>query len=113
METSLMQSLRDKVGLNFDKGFPVKIHIVLLLSLIRKECLTLNLKEEMEVVLLFLDLHVPNVGRNMMVSAYPTPKSGHKMRYCSMLKVKGREDKQAPPSGSNSNASKKNCFYAI
>ncbi|XP_049357009.1 uncharacterized protein LOC125821644 [Solanum verrucosum] len=44
---------------------------------------------------------------------YGYGKSGHKMRDCPMLKVKGREEKQAPPSGSNSNALKKNHFYAL
>uniref|UniRef100_M1DCU0 Gag-pol protein n=1 Tax=Solanum tuberosum TaxID=4113 RepID=M1DCU0_SOLTU len=47
-----------QVGLDFDKGFLVKIPIILLLSLIRIGCLTLNFKEEMEVVLLWLDLLV-------------------------------------------------------
>ncbi|XP_049349343.1 uncharacterized protein LOC125813907 [Solanum verrucosum] len=40
-------------------------------------------------------------------------KIGHKIRDCPMLKVKGREDKKAPPSGSNSNDPKKNRFYAL
>ncbi|XP_049365743.1 uncharacterized protein LOC125830607 [Solanum verrucosum] len=40
-------------------------------------------------------------------------KSGKKMRDCLMLKVKVREDKQAPPSDSNSNAQKQNRFYAL
>ncbi|XP_049375518.1 uncharacterized protein LOC125840590 [Solanum verrucosum] len=40
-------------------------------------------------------------------------KIGNKMRDCPMLKVNGREDKQAPPSGSNSNALKQNRFYAL
>ena len=40
-------------------------------------------------------------------------KMGHKVRDFLMLKVKGREDKQAPPSGSNSNAQKQNRFYAL
>ncbi|XP_049381282.1 uncharacterized protein LOC125845795 [Solanum stenotomum] len=44
---------------------------------------------------------------------YGCGKSGHKMRDCPMLTAKGREGKQAPPSGSNSNAPKQNCFYAL
>ncbi|KAH0644862.1 hypothetical protein KY284_032746 [Solanum tuberosum] len=44
---------------------------------------------------------------------YGCGKSGHKMRDCPMLKVKGREYKQTPPSGSNSNAQKQNRFYAL
>ncbi|WMV19633.1 hypothetical protein MTR67_013018 [Solanum verrucosum] len=41
---------------------------------------------------------------------YGCGKSGHRMRDCPILKVQGREDKQAPPSGSNSNAPMKNVF---
>ncbi|XP_049381238.1 uncharacterized protein LOC125845746 [Solanum stenotomum] len=44
---------------------------------------------------------------------YGCGKVGHKIRYCPMVKVKGREDKQAPTSGSNPNAQKQNCFYAL
>ncbi|XP_049363665.1 uncharacterized protein LOC125828397 [Solanum verrucosum] len=40
-------------------------------------------------------------------------KSGHKMRDCPMLTAKEREGTQAPPSGLNSNASKKNRCYAL
>ncbi|XP_049391573.1 uncharacterized protein LOC125856004 [Solanum stenotomum] len=40
-------------------------------------------------------------------------KVGHNMRDYPMLKVKGREYKQAPPSGSNSNAQKQNRSYAL
>ncbi|XP_049364054.1 uncharacterized protein LOC125828771 [Solanum verrucosum] len=40
-------------------------------------------------------------------------KVGHNMRDCPMLKVKGREYKQAPPSGSDSNAQKQNRSYAL
>ncbi|XP_049367937.1 uncharacterized protein LOC125832784 [Solanum verrucosum] len=40
-------------------------------------------------------------------------KSRHKMRDWSMFKVKGREGKQAPPSGSNFNALKQNHVYAL
>ncbi|WMV08943.1 hypothetical protein MTR67_002328 [Solanum verrucosum] len=40
-------------------------------------------------------------------------KSGHRVRYCPILKVQGREGKQSPPSGSNSNAQKQNHFYAL
>ncbi|XP_049358574.1 uncharacterized protein LOC125823202 [Solanum verrucosum] len=38
-------------------------------------------------------------------------KNGHKMGYFPMLIAKGREGKQAPLSGSSSNAPKKNQFY--
>uniref|UniRef100_M1DFK3 Gag-pol polyprotein n=1 Tax=Solanum tuberosum TaxID=4113 RepID=M1DFK3_SOLTU len=40
-------------------------------------------------------------------------KSGHKMRDCPMLMAKGKEGKQAPPSGAGSNAPKKNQFCAL
>ncbi|XP_049360778.1 uncharacterized protein LOC125825494 [Solanum verrucosum] len=40
-------------------------------------------------------------------------KIGHNMRDCPILVTKGRENKQAPPSGSNSNAPKQNRFYAL
>ncbi|XP_049414617.1 uncharacterized protein LOC125877332 [Solanum stenotomum] len=40
-------------------------------------------------------------------------KSGHKMRDCSILTDRGRKGKQAPRSGSNSNAPKQNRFYAL
>lgn len=67
MGISLNEGLMDIVSRDFDNDFSVKLHIVLLLSLIRKGYLTLNLKEKMVVVLLFIYLHVPSVGRNMMV----------------------------------------------
>ncbi|XP_049345496.1 uncharacterized protein LOC125810024 [Solanum verrucosum] len=44
---------------------------------------------------------------------YGCGKSGYTMRDFPMLMAKGREGKQAPPSGSNSNASKQNHFYAL
>uniref|UniRef100_M1DF71 Gag-pol polyprotein n=1 Tax=Solanum tuberosum TaxID=4113 RepID=M1DF71_SOLTU len=44
---------------------------------------------------------------------YSCGKSGLKIRDCPVLKVKGREDKQAHPSGSNSNAQKQNRSYAL
>ncbi|XP_049358413.1 uncharacterized protein LOC125823000 [Solanum verrucosum] len=40
-------------------------------------------------------------------------KSGHMKRDCPMLRAQGREGKQVPPCGSNSNAPKKNHFYAL
>lgn len=40
-------------------------------------------------------------------------KVGHKMIYCPILKFKGREDKRAPSSDSNTNAQKQNNFYAF
>ncbi|XP_049382861.1 uncharacterized protein LOC125847242 [Solanum stenotomum] len=40
-------------------------------------------------------------------------KSGHVRRDCPMLKVQGRENKQAQASGSNSDAPKKNHFYSL
>uniref|UniRef100_M1DP11 Gag-pol protein n=1 Tax=Solanum tuberosum TaxID=4113 RepID=M1DP11_SOLTU len=40
-------------------------------------------------------------------------KSGHKMRDCPMLTAKGRQGKQAPPIGLDSNAPKQNRFYAL
>ncbi|XP_049397238.1 DEAD-box ATP-dependent RNA helicase 3B, chloroplastic-like [Solanum stenotomum] len=40
-------------------------------------------------------------------------KSGHMKRDCPMLRAQGREGKQVPPSGSNSDAPKKNHFYAL
>ncbi|XP_049375775.1 uncharacterized protein LOC125840853 [Solanum verrucosum] len=40
-------------------------------------------------------------------------KSGHMVRDCPMLKVQGREGNQVPPSGSNSDAPKKNRLYAL
>ncbi|XP_049364118.1 uncharacterized protein LOC125828839 [Solanum verrucosum] len=40
-------------------------------------------------------------------------KIGNKMRDSAMIKVQGREGKQAPLSGSNSSAPKKNRFYAL
>ncbi|KAH0680946.1 hypothetical protein KY285_021901 [Solanum tuberosum] len=40
-------------------------------------------------------------------------KSGHMKRDCPMLKVQGTKGKQVPPSGSNSDAPKKNRFYAL
>jgi len=40
-------------------------------------------------------------------------KSGHIKRDCPMLKAQGKKGKQVPPSGSNSDAPKKNLFYAL
>ncbi|KAH0636267.1 hypothetical protein KY290_036703 [Solanum tuberosum] len=40
-------------------------------------------------------------------------KDGHMKRDCTMLRAQGREGKQVPPSGSNSDAPKKNHFYAL
>uniref|UniRef100_M1DBI2 Gag-pol polyprotein n=1 Tax=Solanum tuberosum TaxID=4113 RepID=M1DBI2_SOLTU len=40
-------------------------------------------------------------------------KSGHKVRDCPMLMAKGREGKQAPPSGSGTSAPKQDRFYAF
>ncbi|KAK4706804.1 hypothetical protein R3W88_033636 [Solanum pinnatisectum] len=42
-----------------------------------------------------------------------SPRSGHQLKDCPTCTTKGRDDKQTPPSGSNSNAPKKNCFYAL
>ncbi|XP_049394693.1 uncharacterized protein LOC125858984 [Solanum stenotomum] len=46
-------------------------------------------------------------------SCFGCGKSSHKMRDCPMLTAKGREVKQAPPSGLSSNAPKQNRFYAL
>ena len=56
METSLIQGPTDKVDLDFEKDFPVKISLILHLSLTKIGCLTQNLKDKMEVILLWLDL---------------------------------------------------------
>jgi len=39
--------------------------------------------------------------------------SGHKIRDCPMIKAKGKEGKQAAPSGSSVNAPKQNKLYAL
>ncbi|KAK4706354.1 hypothetical protein R3W88_034083 [Solanum pinnatisectum] len=44
---------------------------------------------------------------------YGCGKSGHQLKYCPTRTTKGREGNQAPPSGSNSDAPKKNIFYAL
>ncbi|XP_049405072.1 uncharacterized protein LOC125868481 [Solanum stenotomum] len=50
---------------------------------------------------------------NCLVGTDGCGKSGHKMRDFPMFMAMGREGKQAPPSGSNSDAAKRNCFYAL
>ncbi|XP_049406233.1 uncharacterized protein LOC125869861 [Solanum stenotomum] len=44
---------------------------------------------------------------------YGCGKSGHQLNNCPTVTTKGREDKQTPPSGSNSNAQKQNHFNAL
>ncbi|KAK4733737.1 hypothetical protein R3W88_007998 [Solanum pinnatisectum] len=44
---------------------------------------------------------------------YGCGKSGHQLKDCPTRTTKGREGNQAPPSGSNSDAPKKNRFYAL
>uniref|UniRef100_M1E156 Gag-pol polyprotein n=1 Tax=Solanum tuberosum TaxID=4113 RepID=M1E156_SOLTU len=44
---------------------------------------------------------------------YGCGKSGNQLKNFPTLVAKGREDKQIPPSGSNSDASKKNFFYSL
>ena len=64
------------------------------------------------VVLLLIGLIVQNVVRSMMVvcswndCCYNCGKSVHIMKDCTMLKVQGREGKQAPHSSSNPDAPK-------
>ncbi|XP_049353597.1 uncharacterized protein LOC125818110, partial [Solanum verrucosum] len=48
-----------------------------------------------------------------MDGCFSCGKSGHMKRDCPMIRAQGREGKQVPPSGSNSDAPKKNCFYAL
>jgi len=69
MEISLTQGLMDKVDLNFDKGFPVKVPPMLLLSSTKIGCVTLSLKEVMVVDLRFPCLLVQSVEGSTMVSA--------------------------------------------
>ncbi|KAH0746279.1 hypothetical protein KY285_007936 [Solanum tuberosum] len=83
-----MQSTMDKVRLDFDKVFPVKIPIMLLLSLISKGCITLNLKEEMEVCGMKQDEKCLADTDGF----YGCGKSGHMVRDFPMLKVKGVRD---------------------
>ncbi|KAH0743176.1 hypothetical protein KY290_031169 [Solanum tuberosum] len=44
---------------------------------------------------------------------YGCGKSGHQLKDCPIRAAKGKEGNQVPPSGSNFDASKKNCFYAL
>ncbi|XP_049368386.1 uncharacterized protein LOC125833282 [Solanum verrucosum] len=44
---------------------------------------------------------------------YGFGKSGHQLRNCPTHSAKGKEDKQTPPSGSNSNTQKQIHFYAL
>ncbi|KAH0706305.1 hypothetical protein KY285_010808 [Solanum tuberosum] len=44
---------------------------------------------------------------------YCCGKSGHQLKDCPTRTAKGRDDKQTPPSGSNSDAPKKKHFYAL
>ncbi|XP_015078416.1 uncharacterized protein LOC107022265 [Solanum pennellii] len=46
-------------------------------------------------------------------NCYGCGKSGHMKRYCIMMKNQGRENAQAQASAPNSDASKKNHFYAL
>ncbi|XP_049378068.1 uncharacterized protein LOC125842807 [Solanum stenotomum] len=44
---------------------------------------------------------------------YGCGKTGHQLKYCPIRTAKGRDDKQTPPSVSNSDTPKKNRFYAL
>lgn len=69
MGTSPMLGPMNKVNLGSNKGFPTKVPLMHPQGSTTIGCLTLNLKEEMEAVLLLKDLNVPSVAKNMRVSA--------------------------------------------
>ncbi|KAH0743245.1 hypothetical protein KY290_031238 [Solanum tuberosum] len=95
----------DMVILDFPKGFLIKVLLIHLLSSTLIGRLTISLKEGMVV-----DLHCPCL---LILGVEGSTRSGHKMRDCPMLVTKGREGKQAPPSGSGPNAPKHNRLYAL
>ncbi|XP_049357855.1 uncharacterized protein LOC125822493 [Solanum verrucosum] len=76
-------------------------------------------QEFIDEVYKVFDIMGVNPGEKAELTAYKLKgvsqvwKSGHKMRDFPMLAAKGREGKQVPPSGSNSNALKQNRFYAL
>lgn len=108
----------NKVDKGLIKDSPTKDPLVLKGST-RLGFPTLNLKEVIVVVRMFLVLIVQNVVETIKANTVGSDwyqrcgKSGHTMIYYPMIKVKGRKDKKAPPSNSNSNSQKQNNFYAL
>ncbi|XP_049378275.1 uncharacterized protein LOC125843085 [Solanum stenotomum] len=117
MEISLVQGPMDKVVLDLDKGFPVKVPPMLLLSSTKIRCLNPKLQGGNDSGSSLPMSTCTKCGRKhdgkCLAGTYGCGKSGHKMRDCPMLKVKRREGTQATPSGSGLNVPKQNRFYAL
>lgn len=119
MVISHTRGTRDMVILSSNKGFPIKVPLMLHLSSTKLWCPTLIHGGNCGVSSLFISTcsrcGMRDEGKCLASTGgfLGCRNSGLKKRDYPMLMAKGREGKHDQPSGFDSSASKKNWFYAL